>query len=168
MGSKQETEVERLLLENYETYYRLAYSYVRQEQDALDIVQEGAYKAIRDCKTVKNPDYLSTWVYRIMINAALDLIRKRKREELSDNLPEAVWEDSYRDMDLSDVLERLDERSRTVVILRFFEDMKLEDIARIVGDNLNTVKARLYRALKKLRLDLEAGAYEASGKERPR
>ncbi|MCD7908781.1 MAG: sigma-70 family RNA polymerase sigma factor [Clostridium sp.] len=168
MGSKQETEVERLLLENYETYYRLAYSYVRQEQDALDIVQEGAYKAIRDCKTVKNPDYLSTWVYRIMINAALDLIRKRKREELSDNLPEAVWEDSYRDMDLSDVLERLDERSRTVVILRYFEDMKLEDIARIVGDNLNTVKARLYRALKKLRLDLEAGAYEASGKERPR
>ncbi len=168
MGSKQETEVERLLLENYETYYRLAYSYVRQEQDALDIVQEGAYKAIRDCKTVKNPDYLSTWVYRIIINAALDLIRKRKREELSDNLPEAVWEDSYRDMDLSDVLERLDERSRTVVILRYFEDMKLEDIARIVGDNLNTVKARLYRALKKLRLDLEADAYEASGKERPR
>jgi len=103
-----------------------------------------------------------------MINAALDLIRKRKREELSDNLPEAVWEDSYRDMDLSDVLERLDERSRTVVILRYFEDMKLEDIARIVGDNLNTVKARLYRALKKLRLDLEAGAYEASGKEKPR
>ena len=56
MGSKQETEVERLLLENYETYYRLAYSYVRQEQDALDIVQESAYKAIRDCKTVLNPD----------------------------------------------------------------------------------------------------------------
>lgn len=168
MGSKQETEVERLLLDNYETYYRLAYSYVRQEQDALDIVQEGAYKAIRDCKTVKNPDYLATWVYRIMINAALDLIRKRKHEELSDTVPEAVWEDSYRDVDLSDMLERLDDRSRTVVILRYFEDMKLEDIARTVGENLNTVKARLYRALKKLRLDMEAGTYEVSGKERPR
>ena len=157
MGSKQETEVERLLLENYETYYRLAYSYVRQEQDALDIVQESAYKAIRDCKTVRNPDYLATWVYRIVINTALDTIRKRKREELSDTLPEAVWEDSYGDVDL-----------RTVVILRYFEDMKLEDVARTVGENLNTVKARLYRALKKLRLDLEAGAYEASGKEKPR
>ena len=158
MGSKQETEVERLLLENYETYYRLAYSYARQEQDALDIVQESAYKAIRDCKTVRNPDYLATWVYRIVINTALDTIRKRKREELSDTLPEAVWEDSY----------GLDDRSRTVVILRYFEDMKLEDVARTVGENLNTVKARLYRALKKLRLDLEAGAYEASGKEKPR
>lgn len=96
MGSKQETEVERLLLENYETYYRLAYSYARQEQDALDIVQESAYKAIRDCKTVRNPDYLATWVYRIVINTALDTIRKRKREELSDTMPEAVWEDSIR------------------------------------------------------------------------
>ena len=127
MGSKQETEVERLLLENYETYYRLAYSYVRQEQDALDIVQESAYKAIRDCKTVRNPDYLATWVYRIVINTALDTVRKRKREELSDTLPEAVWEDSYGDVDLRGVLERLDDRSRTVVILRYFEDMKLED-----------------------------------------
>ena len=72
MGSKQETEVERLLLENYETYYRLAYSYVRQEQDALDIVQESAYKAIRDCKTVRNPDYLATWVYRIAVNHLKD------------------------------------------------------------------------------------------------
>ena len=146
MGSKQETEVERLLLENYETYYRLAYSYVRQEQDALDIVQECAYKAIRDCKTVRNPDYLATWVYRIVINTALDTVRKRKREELSDTLPEAVWEDSYGDVDLRGVLERLDDRSRTVVILRYFEDMKLEDVARTVGENLNTVKARLYRA----------------------
>ena len=68
MGSKQETEVERLLLENYETYYRLAYSYARQEQDALDIVQESANKAIRDCKTVRNPDYLATWVFRIATN----------------------------------------------------------------------------------------------------
>ena len=59
-------------------------------------------------------------------------------------------------MDLRGVLERLDDRSRTVVILRYFEDMKLEDVARTVGENLNTVKARLYRALKKLRLDLEA------------
>ena len=55
MGSKQEAEVERLLLENYEPYYRLAYSYVRQEQDALDIVQESAYKAIKDCGHDRSP-----------------------------------------------------------------------------------------------------------------
>lgn len=159
MGFKQEAAIEQLLLDNYEAYYRLAYSYVRQEQDALDIVQESAYKAIKDCQKVKNSQYLSTWLYRIVINTALDLIRKRKREELSGTMPEAVWEDRYGDVDLKYMLEQLDEKSRTVVILRYFEDMKLEEIARILDENLNTVKARLYRTLKKLRLDLEAGAY---------
>lgn len=46
-----------------------------------------------------------------------------------------------------------------MILLRYFEDLKLEDIADIVGENLNTVKARLYRALKKLRLNLEAEQY---------
>ena len=53
------------------------------------------------------------------------------------------------------MINRLDDKSRTVIILRYFEDLKLEDIADIVGENLNTVKARLYRTLKKLRLELE-------------
>ena len=53
------------------------------------------------------------------------------------------------------MINRLDDKSRSVIILRYFEDLKLEDIADIVGENLNTVKARLYRTLKKLRLELE-------------
>lgn len=162
MGLKKEAAIEQLLLDNYETYYRLAYSYVRQEQDALDIVQESAYKAIKDCHKVKNPQYLSTWLYRIVINTALDLLRKRKREKLWDTVPEAVWEDRYGDVDLKYMLEQLDEKSRTVVILRYFEDMKLDEIANILNENLNTVKARLYRTLKKLRMDLEAGAYDTA------
>lgn len=160
MGLTQ-AAVEQLLLDNYERYYRLAYSYVRQEQDALDIVQESAYKAIKDCRKVKDPEYLNTWICRIVINTALDLIRKRNKEELSDTMPEAVWEDRYGDVDLKYMLEQLDEKSKTVVILRYFEDMKLDEIADILDENLNTVKARLYRTLKKLRLDLEAVAYES-------
>lgn len=166
MGLKKEAAIEQLLLDNYETYYRLAYSYVRQEQDALDIVQESAYKAIKDCHKVKNPQYLSTWLYRIVINTALDLLRKRKREKLWDTVPEAVWEDRYGDVDLKYMLEQLDEKSRTVVILRYFEDMKLDEIANILNENLNTVKARLYRTLKKLRMDLEAGTYDTSPPQR--
>lgn len=57
-------------------------------------------------------------------------------------------EDQYRDLELRTVLNQLDDKSRTIILLRYFEDLKLEDIADIVGDNLNTVKARLYRSLK--------------------
>ena len=53
-------ETERLLTENYERYYRLAFKLMRNQDDALDVVQESAYRAIKDCKGVRNKDYLST------------------------------------------------------------------------------------------------------------
>lgn len=160
MGFQNNTaETEQILTENYERYYRLAYSYMRNEDDALDVVQESAYRAIRDCRKVKNKDYLSTWIYRIVVNTALDMLRRKKKENITEELPEIPVEDQYQDLELRTVLNQLDDKSRTIILLRYFEDLKLEDIADIVGDNLNTVKARLYRSLKKLRLNLEAEHY---------
>ena len=80
MRSGVERETERVLLENYDQYYRLAYSYMKSEQDALDVVQESAYKAIRDCGQVKEQRYIGTWLYRIVVNTALDALRRRGRE----------------------------------------------------------------------------------------
>lgn len=161
MGFQKNTaDTERILTDNYEKYYRLAYSYMRNEDDALDVVQESAYRAIRDCGKVKNKDYLSTWIYRIVVNTALDLLRKKKKETLTEELPEIPVEDQYQETELRTILNQLDHKSKTIIILRYFEDLKLEDIADILGDNLNTVKARLYRSLKKLRLKLEAEHYK--------
>ena len=161
MGFQKNTaDTERILTDNYEKYYRLAYSYMRNEDDALDVVQESAYRAIRDCGKVKNKDYLSTWIYRIVVNTALDLLRKKKKETLTEELPEIPVEDQYQETELRTILNQLDHKSKTIIILRYFEDLKLEDIADILGDNLNTVKARLYRSPKKLRLNLEAEHYK--------
>ena len=157
MGFQKNTaDTERILTDNYEKYYRLAYSYMRNEDDALDVVQESAYRAIRDCGKVKNKD----WIYRIVVNTALDLLRKKKKETLTEELPEIPVEDQYQETELRTILNQLDHKSKTIIILRYFEDLKLEDIADILGDNLNTVKARLYRSLKKLRLNLEAEHYK--------
>lgn len=57
-----------------ENYYRLKYSYVRNPEDALDIVQESAYKAISSAESLKNPDYIKTWLYRIVVNTSLDFL----------------------------------------------------------------------------------------------
>ena len=161
MGFQKNTaDTERILTDNYEKYYRLAYSYMRNEDDALDVVQESAYRAIRDCGKVKNKDYLFTWIYRIVVNTALDLLRKKKKETLTEELPEIPVEDQYQETELRTILNQLDHKSKTIIILRYFEDLKLEDIADLLGDNLNTVKARLYRSLKKLRLNLEAEHYK--------
>lgn len=148
-------QTEQILIDGYERFYRLAYSYVQNREDALDVVQESACKAIRDCGQVKNTDFLSTWIYRIVINTSLDLLRKNKKEIPAEEMPEIPWEDKYQELDLKTALKHLDEKSRTIVMLRYFEDMKLENISRVVDENLNTVKARLYRALKKLRITME-------------
>ncbi len=64
-------------------------------------------------------------------------------------------EDSYYDFDLHRAVDKLLPKEKAIIELRFFEDKKLEDIAAILGENVSTVKSRLYRSLKKLRLELE-------------
>lgn len=151
-------QTEKLLIEQYERFYRLAYSYVHNEADALDVVQESACKAITQCKNLKDTEKLLPWLCRIVVNTSLDLLRSQVKEEPAEELPETATEDKYEEFDLKEALNRLEPENRTIVILRYFEDMKLEDIALVVGENLNTVKARLYRSLKKLRIQLDDSA----------
>ena len=74
----KEQKIEELLLENYNRYYRLAYSYVHNEADAADIVQNGAYKAIRNSDSLKNVEYAQTWIYRIMLNEIFQCAKKKQ------------------------------------------------------------------------------------------
>lgn len=151
--------VRRILLENYESYYRLAFSYVHQEADAMDIVQEGAYRAMLKADTLREESFAGTWVYRIMINEAKEYLRKNRREyaQPDENLAAA---EQYRDPDLMAALDGLPEEERTLIVLRYFEDRQLAEIAEILQENLSTVKSRLYRTLAKLRarLSVQEGA----------
>ena len=72
-------------------------------------------------------------------------------------------EDSYRDFDTIEALNVLTEKEKAVVVLRFFEDQKLSEIARTLNENTNTVKTILYRSLKKLKLELTEGELSYEG-----
>lgn len=148
-------QTEKMLIDQYERFYRLAYSYVHNKADALDVVQESACKAIVQCKELKDTEKLLPWLCRIVVNTSLDLLRNQIKEQPAEELPEAAAEDKYEELDLKKALNRLEPENRTVIILRYFEDMKIEDIALVVDENINTVKARLYRSLKKLRIQLD-------------
>ena len=100
---------------------------------------------------------MKSWVYRILVNTALDFLRKRVRETPTETLPDQGREDVYRDLDTLRALDQLDPKERTILVLRFFEDRKLQEIAEITGDNVNTVKSILYRSLKKLKIQLSEG-----------
>ena len=91
------------------------------------------------------------------MNTALDFIRKNQKEIAVDAFFENGKEDSYQDFDTIEALKVLTEKEKTVVVLRFFEDQKLSEIARVLNENTNTVKTILYRSLRKLKLELTEG-----------
>ena len=68
-----------LLLTHQQKFYRLAYSYCHNAETAMDMVQAAACKALENYTTVKKPQYLKTWFYRILINECLDYLRRSKR-----------------------------------------------------------------------------------------
>ena len=154
-NKKRRDVIEQLLLENYNKYYRLACSYVHNDADAGDIVQNGAYKAILNSNKLQNIEYAETWIYRIMMNEIFAKYREKENVPLESITLEQGKEDAYENVDLQKAIESLEKEDKTVVILRYYEDMKLEDIAKVLNENLSTVKSRLYRSMKKLKLQLE-------------
>lgn len=148
--------IEQIILEKYNQYYRIACSYVHNDADACDIVQNVAYKALRGSNALKKPEYASTWVYRIMLNECFRYMKQPQNlsyEYMQDVMGEepSYTEDSSENLDIRRALDSLSEQDKAVIILRFFEDIKLEEIADILEENLSTVKSRLYRGIKKLR-----------------
>lgn len=152
--TEQEKCVEQLLLTEYNRYFRLAMSFVHNEEDAGDIVQNGAYKAVKGSGSLRSTEYAATWLYRIMLNEIFRFGKEPKHISLED-VEETGYEERYEDLDLRRALDQLSREDKAVVELKFFEDMKLEQIAEILQENVNTVKSRLYRAMKKLRVHLE-------------
>ncbi len=159
----KEQKIEQLLTENYNRYYRLAMSYVHNGADAADIVQNGAYRAILHSGDLKGEAYAATWLYRIMLNEIFRHLQKTPqdicRDTGEDGGPEAGTEDAglahaCENMDLQRALDAMTPKDKAVIALRFFEERKLEEIAVILEENVSTVKSRLYRGLKKLRVEL--------------
>ena len=131
----------------------------------MDIVHNAIVKALQKNSQLHNQDYLETWFYRILINESISFVRKNKNTIYLDELPDSqlpVAEDYDREQHLTlySAIDRLPPKLKTVVILRFFEDMKFDEIARITEEKLSTVKARLYKALKLLKIDIEGIDYD--------
>ena len=150
--------LERFLVEEQVRSYRLAYSYLKDREEALDAVQSAVCRALEKRDSLREEAALRVWFYRILVNVCTDALRRRKRVVLVP--PEELDAGSYeapppRDDDLARRVDALPLETRTVIKLRFYEELSLREISEVTGWNLNTVKTRLYTGLKKLRIALE-------------
>ena len=146
------------IIDNQEKFYRLAYSYVHDREEALDVVQNAIVKALEKHDGIRSESAIKAWFYRVLVNESLNSLSRNKREvnwepEEFRDIP--AEEQSQPDDDLYDQIDRLPTNLKTVVILRFYEDLTLEEIAKVTEISLSTVKYRLYAGLKKLRVFLK-------------
>ena len=146
------------LVENQTRFYRLAYSYLKNREEALDAVQSAVCRALEKQDSLQEPDAMRAWFYRILRNICTDVLRRRKLVTLIP--PEALDAGSYEDPlpsdgTLAERVNALPPEIQTIIKLRFYEELSLKEISMVTGCNLSTVKTRLYSGLKKLRIELK-------------
>jgi len=150
---------EELMKACQEKLYRIAYSYLKNRDDALDIVSESVYRAYVNLRTLKNPEYFNTWIIRIVINQAINLKNKNQKVILTEDMHfitgkvDRLTTDEI--MDLHAAMDMLDDNQKAVIILKYFEDLTITQVAEIMNRPVGTVKTYLHGALKNLRLELK-------------
>lgn len=148
------TQLTEYITGSQNSFYRLAYSYLGDKDAALDAVQNSVCKALENYQSIRNPEFLKTWFYRVLINEC-NAYRKKYHRELPLE-EELVREDFYyqkeleEGFDLYEKVNKLPDKFKSVIILHYYEDMTLKDISEITGVNLSTVKTRLYAGIKRL------------------
>ncbi|MEI5907529.1 sigma-70 family RNA polymerase sigma factor [Bacillus spongiae] len=136
--------------------YKTALSFLRNDQEALEAVQEVTYRAYKGIRNVKKPYYFKTWLIRIMINYCNDQLQKKKHVLFDDELIKSQGvSENHNNLEIKDAMLSLDERSREILTLKYFHDLKIRDIADSMQCPEGTVKTWLNKALKALREKLE-------------
>jgi RNA polymerase sigma-70 factor (ECF subfamily) len=159
-----------LMERHYPRLYRIALSYLRQPDDALDVVQEAFVKAYQSASRWDGSAEAGPWLARITVNQSIDRWRRnRRRAQTFTPLAENDHAASLADLGPSPdhrvegreagervaaALAGLPERQRAVVVLRHYQDMSLEEIAGALEMSLGTVKSSLHRALSRMRAQL--------------
>lgn len=128
------------LFQKYEVVlYRTAYVYLKNKDDALDAVQETAYRSFKLITSLKEPKYFNTWLTRIAISCSIDILRKRKKivaltvEHDESSFESTGDEDIPLSVTLQDLIDQLDQDEKSVIILRFYHDFTIKEVSETLG-----------------------------------
>ena len=157
----RKTEVYEQLItyiqEHQADFYRIAASYLKNPEDAMDAVQNAACKALEKYRTIRQPEFLKTWFYRILINECKNMLKKfPRREELDMNwIEDPAVHDQNLKIAVDHCLESLKPQYRDIIYLKYFQGFEFKEISRILGVRNGTVKSRYYKGMELLKMQWE-------------
>lgn len=148
-----------LITQHKEKMYRIAFSYLKNETDALEAVQEATCRAYMQIRKLKEPEYFGSWLIRILMNYCADEVKRKARR--TDGLQAAAAAMDSRAASgeaallervmLESAVEQLDANYRKVIQLKYYHDLTITEIARTLEKPEGTIKTWLHKALGGLR-----------------
>lgn len=138
-----------LVKEHEKSLHYMAKSILGKDEDVADALQETILKAFKAIPGLKEPKYFKTWIFRILINECHNLLAQRSRTDVYAEIPAgaAVYaSNEYDRIDLREAVDQLEEPQRLAVILHYFEDLPLRQVALALDISESAAKMRLMRA----------------------
>lgn len=150
-----------LILEIKDSLYKIAYSYLKNEEDALEAIQETSYRAFLNIKKLKKPEFFKTWITRILINYCCDELKRKKKIYPLDRSKDVgcYIEDNSESIVLKNYIHTLGDIYKEVIILKYFEEYTIKEISYLLKIPEGTIKTRLSRGLSKLERKLNGGGF---------
>jgi RNA polymerase sigma-70 factor (ECF subfamily) len=143
--------------------FNLALRICCNREDAEEIAQDSFIKAYRSLGQFKMKSSFATWFYRIVYNTSISMVRTRKKEPLSleyfpavttdfigANTSEEEAETEYRNSLINFALQKMNEEERGLIAFYYYEELSLEEIARITGISKTNIKVKLFRTRQKM------------------
>ena len=134
-----------------QSMYKTAWVYLKNDQDVADAIQETILTCFEKIHTLREPKYFKTWMIRILINNCNKILKKQTGFYELENLEQGSYDNEIETFEWQEILLGLEESSRIIVQLFYYEELSIKEIADILKMNKNTVTTKLSRARKKLR-----------------
>lgn len=159
--------LEKLMSDYGDAIFRMCFLYLKDYQLAEDAVQETFIKAMTSFEKFEHKSSEKTWLTRIAINCCKNIMRthwfqivKNNLVEYQEKAPENLIDDFVEKNSISSAIMKLDLSDRKIIILYYYQELSIKDIAAISGIKENTVNQRLYRVRKKLKKILMEAGYD--------
>lgn len=147
-----------LMEQNRQSMIRIAFTYLGNEEDVADAMQETILAAYEKLDTLRKAEYFRTWLIRILINRCIAMRRDRSRTVPMDEAGEAFASyDFSTDLEFNDLLKNLPEESRLIFQMYYGEQFSVGEIAQLLHMKENTVKSKIHRGREQLRSQMDVG-----------
>ncbi|WP_053375209.1 RNA polymerase sigma factor [Paenibacillus sp. FJAT-27812] len=159
----------QLIIADQDAYYRLAYSYMRNEHDAMDAMEDMIVTLYEKLDQLQKGEAFYSWSKTILVNRCKKTLRNKERflplgDEGEPSLAALTDDNPYRhtesDMDMQVLLSHLNERQREAIELRYVHDLPYQTIADMTGAPVGTIKSRISQGIQKLKVMIGGDRYE--------